>query len=41
MNSRKYLSARIAKDSTEWGGSFAATCTIDVTDRGVLIQSED
>ena len=38
---RRPLSARIAKDSTEWDGSFTATCTIHVTEYTVLTQSED
>ena len=36
-----YLSARIAKDGTEWDGSFTATSTIHVTEFTVLTQSKD
>ena len=36
INYREALSARIAKDSNEWDGSFAATCTIHVNDYTVL-----
>ena len=35
------LSARTAKYSTEWDGSFTVMCTIYVTDYTVLTQSED
>lgn len=35
------LSSRIAKDDTEWDGSFTAKCTIHVTKYTDLIQLKD